>query len=143
MDFEVRRDRKPQGRRKLTREQAAYFQLMQRGYSSEEARRIVGIDVRTGKKWRNGSHARGTHLSVHTREEPGPRRRRAQQPPTQDARLGNPSRASVLNFSRPDQHDQVLQRPLEFARREGPFPRACRCDLSALPRTSARPSGAP
>jgi transposase, IS30 family len=57
MDFEIRKDRGPQGRRKLTRERAAYFELMQQGYSSREACRIVGIDVRTGKKWRNGSHA--------------------------------------------------------------------------------------
>lgn len=57
MDFEIRKDRGPQGRRKLTRERAAYFQLMQQGYSSREACRIVGIDRRTGKKWRNGSHA--------------------------------------------------------------------------------------
>ncbi|MFJ3891529.1 helix-turn-helix domain-containing protein [Streptomyces rubrogriseus] len=57
MDFEIRKDRKPQGRKKLTRERAAYFQLMQQGYSNREACRIVGIDRRTGKKWRNGSHA--------------------------------------------------------------------------------------
>jgi transposase, IS30 family len=57
MDFEIREDRKSQGRRRLTRERAAYFQLMQQGHSSREACRIVGIDVRTGKKWRNGSHA--------------------------------------------------------------------------------------
>ncbi|PPS89949.1 hypothetical protein BZZ08_01317 [Streptomyces sp. MH60] len=29
----------------------------QQGYNSKEACRIVGIDVRTGKKWRNGRHA--------------------------------------------------------------------------------------
>ncbi|WP_327732788.1 hypothetical protein OG749_01890 [Streptomyces nojiriensis] len=40
----------PAGREKLARERAAYFSLMDRGYSS----RVVGIDVRTGKKWRNG-----------------------------------------------------------------------------------------
>jgi transposase, IS30 family len=59
MDFEIREDRRPQGRKKLTRERAAYFQLMQRGLSSREACRIVGIDVRTGKKWRNGQHSPG------------------------------------------------------------------------------------
>jgi IS30 family transposase len=60
MDFEIRRDRhKPQGRKKLTRERAAYFALMQQGLSSREACRIVGIDVRTGKKWRNGDHSPG------------------------------------------------------------------------------------
>lgn len=41
MDFEIRKDRKPQGRKKLTRERAEYFQLMQQGYSSREACRRV------------------------------------------------------------------------------------------------------
>ncbi|GAA0996663.1 hypothetical protein GCM10009555_092850 [Acrocarpospora macrocephala] len=44
MDFEIRKDRKAQGRKKLTRERAAYFQLMHQGYSSMHACRIVGID---------------------------------------------------------------------------------------------------
>ncbi|WP_438292449.1 IS30 family transposase [Streptomyces sp. HUAS TT7] len=55
MDFEVRKIRSPQGRKKLTREREAYFQLMQQGMSSREACRVVGIDRRTGLKWRNGS----------------------------------------------------------------------------------------
>lgn len=60
MEFEIRKDRtKPQGRKKLTRERAEYFQLMQQGYSNREACRIVGIDIRTGKKWRNGDRSRG------------------------------------------------------------------------------------
>ncbi|MFC7816910.1 helix-turn-helix domain-containing protein [Streptomyces sp. NPDC057367] len=58
MDFEIRKDRNRQGRKPLTRERAAYFQLMEQGYSAREAARIVGIDRRTGKKWRNG-HKRG------------------------------------------------------------------------------------
>ncbi|GAA2120351.1 hypothetical protein GCM10009780_80460 [Actinomadura alba] len=37
MDFEIHKDRWPQGPKKLTRERAAYFQLMQQGYSSREA----------------------------------------------------------------------------------------------------------
>ena len=45
MDFEIRKDRKPGGRR-LTRERAAYFQLMEQGYSTREAARIVGINPR-------------------------------------------------------------------------------------------------
>ncbi|MEO3856796.1 hypothetical protein [Acrocarpospora sp. B8E8] len=44
MDFEIRMDRKPQGRKKLTRERVGYFQFMHQGYSSMHARRIVGID---------------------------------------------------------------------------------------------------
>ncbi len=60
MDFEIRQDRaKPQGRKKLARERAAYFQLMEQGYSVRDAARIVGIDARTGRKWRNGHHAPG------------------------------------------------------------------------------------
>lgn len=56
MDFEIREGRtKPQGRKKLSRERAGYFQLMEQGYSNKEACRVVGIDVRTGNKWRNGS----------------------------------------------------------------------------------------
>ncbi|TCO56807.1 IS30 family transposase [Actinocrispum wychmicini] len=57
MGYEIRADRKPQGRKKLTRERAAYFQLMQQGYSNREACRIVGVNPRTGKVWRNGRHA--------------------------------------------------------------------------------------
>ncbi|OEU86290.1 IS30 family transposase, partial [Streptomyces abyssalis] len=56
MDFEIRADRHQKGRR-LTRERAAYFRLMEQGYSSREACRIVGINLRTGKRWRNGWHA--------------------------------------------------------------------------------------
>ncbi|MGW7468981.1 IS30 family transposase [Streptomyces xantholiticus] len=54
MDFEIRADRTPQGRKKLSREREAYSRLVQQGYSNTEACRIVGIDARTGRKWRNG-----------------------------------------------------------------------------------------
>ncbi len=55
--IEIREDRKPQGRRKLVAERAAYFQLMEQGCSTREAARIVGINLRTGKRWRNGWHS--------------------------------------------------------------------------------------
>ncbi|RVX40759.1 IS30 family transposase [Nonomuraea polychroma] len=55
MEFEIRKVRTPQGRKKLTREREAYFRLMDQGFSSQEACRIVGINRRTGKRWRNGS----------------------------------------------------------------------------------------
>ncbi|GGS65393.1 hypothetical protein GCM10010176_004820 [Nonomuraea spiralis] len=54
-EFEIRKIRTPQGRKKLTREREAYFRLMDQGFSSMEACRIVGINYRTGKRWRNGS----------------------------------------------------------------------------------------
>ncbi|MCX4729473.1 helix-turn-helix domain-containing protein [Streptomyces sp. NBC_01363] len=56
MDFEIRGNRKPGGGR-LVRERAAYFELMEQGYSTRDAARIVGINLRTGKRWRNGWHS--------------------------------------------------------------------------------------
>lgn len=54
MDFEIREDKRRRGPVRLSRERAAYSQLMQQGYSNKEACRIVGIDPRTGRKWRHG-----------------------------------------------------------------------------------------
>ena len=56
MDFEVRDRSVNQGRRRLTREREAYLALVRQGVSSREACGIVGINVRTGKRWRNGSN---------------------------------------------------------------------------------------
>ncbi|MFF8989458.1 IS30 family transposase [Streptomyces sp. NPDC014983] len=57
MDFEIRGDRTAQGPVELSRERAEYSQLVQQGYSSKEACRLVGVDERTGRKWRNGRSA--------------------------------------------------------------------------------------
>ncbi|WP_215456950.1 IS30 family transposase [Streptomyces sp. ATCC 21386] len=57
MDFEIRRDRTAQGPVRLRRERAEYSRLVQQGYSNKEACRLVGIDARTGRKWRNGRSA--------------------------------------------------------------------------------------
>jgi len=57
MHFEIRGDRTVQGPVKLSRERAEYSRLVQQGYSSKEACRLVGIDERTGRKWRNGRSA--------------------------------------------------------------------------------------
>ncbi|SNR96850.1 Helix-turn-helix domain-containing protein [Streptosporangium subroseum] len=59
MNFEIRKDRKPQGPKRLTHEREEYFRLMDQGLSSREACRIVGINLRTGRKWRNGHHSPG------------------------------------------------------------------------------------
>ncbi len=61
MSFEVRGNRGPQGRRKLSAERAEYFRLMNLGYSSQEACRRVGVNYRTGKRWRNGSNPTTGH----------------------------------------------------------------------------------
>ncbi|MFI0012853.1 hypothetical protein ACH475_36065 [Streptomyces globisporus] len=54
MNFEIRGDRGKQSGKRLVRERAAYLLLMEEGYSTREAERIVGINLRTGKRWRNG-----------------------------------------------------------------------------------------
>jgi transposase len=37
---------------------------MEQGYSTREAARIVGINLRTGKRWRNGRRASGGSKAV-------------------------------------------------------------------------------
>ncbi|RPK87235.1 hypothetical protein EES46_19755 [Streptomyces sp. ADI98-10] len=64
MDFEIREDRKPQGARKLAKERAAYFQLMQQGVSGREACRILGINRRTGQRWSNGRNPSGRNKAA-------------------------------------------------------------------------------
>lgn len=53
MDFEVRKVRKAQGPEAAARAEE-YFRLMQLGYSNKEACQVVGINLRTGREWRNG-----------------------------------------------------------------------------------------
>ena len=60
MDFKIRENRgKAQGRRTLVREREEYFRLMDQGLTSAEACERVGINRRTGKRWRNGRAASG------------------------------------------------------------------------------------
>ncbi|WP_326779299.1 IS30 family transposase [Streptomyces sp. NBC_01445] len=83
MDFEIRKNRVPGGKR-LVRERAAYFQLMEQGYSTREAARIIGINLRTGKRWRNGWHSppggRRPVPPVRIVEEPAPASRYLTEP---------------------------------------------------------------
>jgi len=54
VDFEIRKDRGPQGRRKLVRERELYLSLMGQGMSNTQACRVVGVNERTGREWRRG-----------------------------------------------------------------------------------------
>lgn len=54
MDFEIRQIRTAQGPKKLLRERETYFLLMQQGLSNNQACRIVGMNAKTGRRWRNG-----------------------------------------------------------------------------------------
>ncbi len=47
------------GRKVLVREREEYFRLMNQGLSSAEACKRIGINYRTGKRWRNGRGAYG------------------------------------------------------------------------------------
>jgi len=46
--------RRPQGRRRLSLERKQYAEFMTEGYSNSAACKVVGINVRTGRKWKNG-----------------------------------------------------------------------------------------
>lgn len=60
MDFEIRQDRAvAQGRKRLIREREQYFRFVHQGYSNKEASRLVGVNERTGREWRNGRDAPG------------------------------------------------------------------------------------
>ncbi|WP_368860242.1 helix-turn-helix domain-containing protein [Streptomyces sp. M2CJ-2] len=53
--FQIRKVRTvARGRRKLTREREECFRLVQQGVSCAEAAKAVGVELRTGKRWRNG-----------------------------------------------------------------------------------------
>ena len=55
--FEIRDRTVNRGSRPLTRERRLYLQLMEQGVGNREACRIVGVNYRTGKRWRNGRTA--------------------------------------------------------------------------------------
>ncbi|WP_455679029.1 IS30 family transposase [Streptomyces bobili] len=57
MDFRIRDIRTAQGPKKLLRERETYFRLMQQGFSNEHACQIVGVNAKTGRRWRNGRSA--------------------------------------------------------------------------------------
>lgn len=58
--FEIRKTRTvAQGRRKLTVSGKEYVRLVQQGVSYAEAAKAVGINLRTGKRWRNGRNPSG------------------------------------------------------------------------------------
>lgn len=53
MSFEIRPTKQHSGS-KLSRERQEYFRLMKLGYGNKEASRLVGVNPRTGREWRNG-----------------------------------------------------------------------------------------
>ncbi|MFJ6123192.1 helix-turn-helix domain-containing protein [Streptomyces sp. NPDC092129] len=64
MDFEIRKDRRPQGPRKLDREREEYLRLVELGIGNTEACRIIGINRRTGRRWLYGRQASGRYKAA-------------------------------------------------------------------------------
>lgn len=52
--FEIREDRSPQGPKKLVAERQQYLDLVAKGMGTAQACRVVGINRRTGHRWRFG-----------------------------------------------------------------------------------------
>lgn len=94
MDFEVRDRSQNVGRRGLRREREEYFRLMRLGYSNREACRVVGINLRTGREWRNGRTSEGRERAPVRQQVPAP----------------GPSR-----YLRPDERIHIADRLLEGA----------------------------
>lgn len=115
MGFKIRDDRGPQGRGPLQRERAEYFRLMELGYSSQAACRMVGVNRRTGKRWRNGTN-------------PTSGRRGA--PPVTEA-----PRASLLSMRYLSEAERIQIADLL---REGASIRAIAAELGRAPSTVSR-----
>jgi transposase, IS30 family len=102
MEFEIRAERKPQGRRKLVHEREEYFRLMDQGLSNKEACRLVGVHARTGREWRNGRLPSPGH--------------RAKQPARQSARVtGVPAASGPSRFLTEDERIHIADRLREDA----------------------------
>ncbi|MEU7377172.1 IS30 family transposase [Streptomyces albidoflavus] len=91
MGFEARKDRRPQGRKRLHAEREEYFRLVQQGYSSADAAKRVGVHVRTARGWRNG------RLLNSGRVEPPVRSQRAAVPVSSGRFLGADERIHIAD----------------------------------------------
>lgn len=117
-EFEVRKIRSPQGRKKLQNERAAYLALVAKGYSTSQACRIVGTNRKTGYRWRFGV----------TKTRTG---RKANQPPARPGAL-----PSVAERSRCLSRDERLH--IADPHREGKTVRAIAAELGRSPSTISR-----
>lgn len=91
MEFEVRSDRRPQGRKKLHGEREEYFRLVQQGHSSKEVAKLVGVRPRTARGWSNG------RLRRNGKVEPPADPQRAAGPVTSGRYLGEKERIHIAD----------------------------------------------
>ncbi|GHH74498.1 IS30 family transposase [Kitasatospora indigofera] len=116
MDFEIRDRSVNQGCRALAEERLAYLQLVEQGASNKEACRIVGINSRTGRRWRNGRAPSGSDVGALPITAPPP------------GALSGPSR-----YLREDERIHIADRLREKA-----TVRAIAAELSRSPSTISR-----
>ncbi|MGW6746732.1 IS30 family transposase, partial [Streptomyces sp. NPDC055025] len=64
MAIDYGKRRKPTGHAPQVQKREEYFRLVDQGVTFSEASRIVGINLRTGKRWRNGRHTSGGRKAV-------------------------------------------------------------------------------
>lgn len=62
--FKIRNSRKPQGRKKLIAERQAYLALMSKGATNYQACREIGINEKTGRRWRKAGPVEVRPLSL-------------------------------------------------------------------------------
>ncbi|WP_405891576.1 IS30 family transposase [Streptomyces sp. NBC_00133] len=109
---------------------------MEQGYSTREAARIVGIDLRTGKKWRNGHHAPGKGLKAvpPIYQEPGqtPRPPEPEEPPEPSRYLREHDRIHIADRLR--EKASVRQIAAELGRSPSTISREIRRNRRAMPR---------
>ncbi len=98
MVFEIRGDRSPQGRRKLLAERLACLDLVAQGVGTAEACRIVGVDRRTGHRWRHG-RAGGAEREPNRSPAP-PARADLARPPVSPRFLSQDDRLTIADLDR-------------------------------------------
>ncbi|WP_247666143.1 IS30 family transposase [Nocardiopsis sp. B62] len=116
-DFEIRQNRDPQGPKKLQAERATYLALVAQGVSTTQACRIVGVNRKTGHRWRFGRP---------TRTKDGQERSLAPARPT----------AEPTSFGRYLTVDERIQ--IADLHREGLGVRAIAAELGRSPSTISR-----
>ncbi|MFD9590206.1 IS30 family transposase [Streptomyces sp. NPDC059980] len=96
MDFEIREERGNHTRKPLAREREEYLRLVDLGIGNTEACRIVGVNPRTGTRWRYGRQASGKKLAYAPIADTGlpwePREVVPPSPPDREPTLVGPSR---------------------------------------------------
>lgn len=108
--FEIRQDRSPQGRTKLYAERHAYLDLVAQGVGTGEACRIVGINRRTGHRWRHGQTRGAGRTTSRSSAPPAPAP--PARPAVSDRFLSIEERIVIADLHRAGHTDRAIAREL-------------------------------